>query len=603
MGAEGLHAMTRANAKVKSALILELIEKHGLSGAKRLTNTEKQALLIAASEAEALKEMGAAKVIEKSHERAAAAAEKLAAEAGVSRAARAEAETAKVNATGNPGGEKTDERVVGQYASSEEKTNRVATFKEPEQNATGTVKNATGSVKEGEGVGPKDATGSVKEGEPIAKDATGSVKEGEPIAKDTAGSVKEGTESVKDGTGTVKDAVAREPAKPRSRAAENLDEIEALVLARGNKDPEQNPVPAQLIYPNKTAETFGLGRHRGKGQFATVYDLVTSKWKDVSGLFKDVVVKFVWDGDIFRTPQQIAADMIEISRRLTDAKILHLEIRADIPGGVNAKTMKGDPLPVVVQRKLPDGARAFSENTDPNIILGFLRQKGRGRAAAKLFWQLKEAGLVLEDPRVCNLFWQEINGEWVCGILDVDRVIPFRERNTRLGAVIDWVEARVSGDTVKSLYAARRRDWNNPQSAAAFAKRTAAAPLGPYFPDAEFFMEKMFEHKNWLECDLINAAGEVVPPGTPLSEVRGVRYKNGFITIEDVREFFPNFDDPARWKELDLTNPYDAKGALLRIPEFIFRIASVSAKLDAVLARRRPASEIVGLDNFLLEAA
>ncbi len=569
MGAEGLHAMTRANAKAKSAFILELIEKHGLDGTKRLTNSQKQALLIAASEAEVLKEMGAAKAIEKSNERAAVAAEKLASEAGVSRAARSEADTNVVKATGNPTAEKPAEPTVGPYASAEEKTNKPASIKEPEQKVTQS-KDATGSVKETEGVSPKDATGSVKESEPIAKDATGSVKEG--------------TESVKEGTGTVKDAAGRQPAKPRSRAAENLDEIEALVAARGDKDPEQNPVNAQMVLPDNTAETFEIGRHRGKGQFATVYDIVKSRW--LTGEWTEAVLKLVWDGDIFRASRDIARDMIDISKKLTDAKILHLKIRGDIPGCVGAKTMKGDPMPFVVQQKLPDGARIFSEGTDPNVIVGFLRQKGRGRATAKLFWQLKEAGLVLEDPRVVNLFWQEINGEWVCGILDVDRVIPFRERNSGLGKVIDWVEAHVSGHTVKSLYAARRRAWNNPESAAAFANRTANAPPGPYFPDAEFFMEKMFEHKNWLECDLINAAGEVVPPGTPLSEVKGVRYRNGFITIEDVREFFPDFDDPARWKALDLRNPYDWKGTLLNIPNFIFRIA-VAPRVHVDLAASR----------------
>ena len=593
MGGEALHSMTRANAKVKSALVADIIEKQGLEGAKRLTSSEKTAVLIASSEAETLKEMGATKVMQQSHERVATMTEKIAAEAGISRKMRAEAKTNVVKATGNAATEKVVDSVVGQYASVEEKTQKAVTFKAPEQKATGAVKTVSGSTKEG--VSAKDATTSVKQTEPVgAKDSTTSVKQTEPVgAKDATGSVKQSTESVKEetqsvkgetqsvketGTGTVKDAVARPPSKSAGQAAEDLDDIEALVKARGDKDPEQNPVNAQVLMPDNTAETFGLGRQRGKGQFATVYDVVTSKWKDTVGLFKDAVVKFVWDGDIFRTPQQIANDMVEISKKLTDAKILHLEIRQDIKGCANAKTMRGDPLPFVVQRKLPTGAKVFSEGTDPNVIVGWLRGKGRGRATAKLFFDLKEAGLVLEDPRVCNLFWQEINGEWACGILDVDRVIPFRERNTRLGTVIDWVEAHVSRDTVKSLYAARRRGWNNTQSAIAFANRAAEAPVGPYFPDAEFFMEKMFEHKNWLECDLIDAAGNVVPAGRPLSEVKGVRYRNGFLSIDDVREFFPNFDDPARWKELDLRNPYRWKGALLRVPEFIFRTATAAPR-------------------------
>src|SRR4029077_16409304 len=89
--------------------------------------------------------------------------------------------------------------------------------------------------------------------------------------------------------------------------------------------------------------------------------------------------------------------------------------------------------------------------------------------------------------------------------------------------------------------------------------------------------------KNWLECDLINAKGEVVPPGTPISEVKGVRYKNGCSTIREVCEFFPNFDDPARWKELDLREPFDAGrakpgGAMLRIPEWIRRVSQFSPR-------------------------
>ena len=83
----------------------------------------------------------------------------------------------------------------------------------------------------------------------------------------------------------------------------------------------------------------------------------------------------------------------------------------------------------------------------------------------------------------------------------------------------------------------------------------------------------------------------------PPAEIKSVRYKDGFIKLEDIRECFPNFDDPARTKELDLTRPYHS--SLLRVPAFIFRTAALSTILTDDLGQSQ--SQFPMVSKFFTE--
>lgn len=542
LGGEALHSMTRANAQAKSTLVMEVIETHGLEGAKRLTSSEKTAVLVAASEAEMLKEIGETKVLQASHERAAAVGEKLAGEAGASRAARAEADT-HVVATG--------------------------TGTEPAKEVTQEVKYTPELEKEVKTVIPDKAA-------VVGAETT------EPVALPEGGAT-----SVKKGTGTVTGADAHAPTRSNPDGATNLDELERANELRVQKgvNPNDEPLKLQVIMPDNTEEVFELGTKRGKGSVALVYDVVRGK-------FKDAVAKFFYKGDGFRTPGRIATDQVGISKKLTDAKIPHLKVR-EVPGCAGA-----DP-PFVIQERLPEGAKVFGEGTDPNVVAAFCQREGPGgdldgpgEAYAKLRRQLADArggGLDAEDLGWRNVYWLGSKEEgWTCGILDIDHIVPHNQRNTAMGARIDWIESEVTRKTVRSLFAARRTpvrtsklpgftdlDFTIQANGNEFIKRTANGKVGPYLPSSEFFAEKMFEHKGWLGCDWLDEFGSVTNSAD--KAVNG-RLKDGVLKLKHVEKYFPNINDPARFKPLDLTEPFGTPGktprsSMLQIPSWIRRIS------------------------------
>lgn len=568
MGGASFHEMTRATAKAKAALSIDTIEKHGMAGVKNLQKSDKVALLIHASEAETVKEMGAAKMLEASHERAAAAAEKLAAEAGAARHARAKANTHVVQATGNAAEEAKAVTAEVRYASEEEKAVTTPTRREPDR---------AGSETKEPVAFPEDAS---------------SVKKGgtqEPIT------LPEGADSsVKKGTGTVVGADAREPVKQNKNVSTNLDELKKANALRteNGQNVDENPLEMRVIMPDNTEERFTLGRFLGKGSVAMVYEVVAGK-------FKNAVAKFFYKGDGFRTPGKIAADQVAISKKLTDGNIPHLKVR-EVPGCAG-----GDP-PFVIQEQLPQGATVFGDGTDTSLVYKFVNREGPGgqldgpgEAYAKLQRRLADLGLDAEDLGWKNVYWigSDDHG-WVCGILDVDHILGHAARNSPMGARIDWVEAEISRKTVRSLFAAERRPIRPRQSEFQrkffkddlehtmqvngddFIKRTPAGRVGPYFPSSEFFAEKMFEHKGWLKCEWLDQTGNVT--NSAQNAVRA-RLKDGMLKLKHVEKYFPLINDPARSEPLDLRGPFQSPGPApdgtsREVPAWVRRLAEFSQK-------------------------
>jgi hypothetical protein len=284
----------------------------------------------------------------------------------------------------------------------------------------------------------------------------------------------------------------------------------------------------------------------------------------------------IWDSDSFFDKAAVVRNMEAAGRRLTDARIPHLKIVDAVAEAPNLET------PYVIQKKLPDGAIEFGK-MDRSVAIGRFRNKGLQRAVVKLFYDIKEAvtkegdKLIFEDGRLVNLyFFKDAKDEWVAGILDVDRVIPFADRSGRMGSFIDWVESVVSRKSIKSLWSAPRLDfeselekdalkfnweektlWEKAKGVAARAfivrkgygeRLGRLAKVGPYFPDAEFFMEKMFEHKGWIDFEFIrDANGNII----------GGQYKALLIEPEIIeKNGFPLLRDPRRNMNVDLTRPH-----------------------------------------------
>lgn len=80
--------------------------------------------------------------------------------------------------------------------------------------------------------------------------------------------------------------------------------------------------------------------------------------------------------------------------------------------------------------------------------------------------------------------------------------------------------------------------FKQPYAALSEAQK-AQLPKGPYFPNAEFFMEKALEYKGYLGFD----------PATK-------SFIDGTITLDEIKEFFPQIGDPNAHAPIDGTRPW-----------------------------------------------
>jgi hypothetical protein len=293
-------------------------------------------------------------------------------------------------------------------------------------------------------------------------------------------------------------------------------------------------------------KTFELGELLGQGADATVYRL---KNPGVPGCENGCVIKFY-----IKSPN--AADAVNAIERgseeyLPDAGVLQLKNRAYEAVGY-------PPYIIQDELKLGDDVKMF--NKDLNA---FGADPGLGQAVVDMFYALASKGYAWEDAHLGNIFFKEVEGKWVAGILDQDRIIKYSlaRESDRLGGVfaraeLAWMPGiegmRLKGvGNVKSMLKTRdalqnswaRQNFGKDFMALQYDQRQdffdgvqkyCADNPGPHFPDAEFFMEKAFEYKGYLRYD----------PATG-------KFVKGLIDPEIVKSRFPKLENPDRIAPLD----------------------------------------------------
>jgi hypothetical protein len=576
MGGEGLRSMTRASAKTKAALIIEAIEKHGLDGVKRLTNSEKLALLIHASEAEALKEMGAAKMLEQSHERAAAAAEKIAAEAGAARHARSELPTNRTNATGNGAMEPAKPLQASANASGD-KVRRSdiewielsdedlagARPKTQQYPATDFPPEKPTNVQKPAGSKPVDAPPEppTEQRPPIEFPPEKPTNVQKPPAKPAK--------------------VPPQPVEKTPQVLRTADDFAEMLAPPPEPRPGQPAPPPKPTYEgaevrvrvNNDLVDLTLGKKLGEGGFAGVWEIANGPAK-----YKGKAVKLTYldRGEAFR----MRPEEFETASRREAVQQSHVGYKEDVEAAValldgknktNTRfeyaairgTGADENVAVVIQDRIhvvesPDLAKEgdclILRNSQ---FVQWADKYDLADAVVELFWQLKEAGLVWEDCKLSNMFFRKKDGRWVAGILDVDRLYVHADRIGRRGIFLDFIEAAnvffksdiAGAPSVNSLDNSTRLMFADQNHAAAdFMMRQNGAIQGPYFKDAEEFMMIMFEYHGWIAYD--KASRKFV---RRLLDPAVIQRR---ILPGQTDPAFPKLSDPARFKPRSLDAPY-----------------------------------------------
>lgn len=276
--------------------------------------------------------------------------------------------------------------------------------------------------------------------------------------------------------------------------------------------------------------TFNLGKLLGEGGYAAVYELLDANGRPTGNVIKIFQRQYYTDDGLGFILDK-GPDVVNNIRRGAEALR-----EAGIPQLPNSEYSTNGEFPYIIQElrrddkvvfnykntvRIPDpdnpGQFTFSRPLDPNTLAAFQADEGLQRAVVELFWKLAKSGLIWEDCHLGNLYFtKDQAGKWAAGILDQDRLIPFTERRGEMGLHIGVTETNPI--KINSLA-------NSPKMST-YDKRYLLAEVwkehGIFFASAEFFMEKMFEHKDWL-----------------FYNVRTRRYEQRFLDPKIVIEKFP----------------------------------------------------------------
>jgi hypothetical protein len=297
---------------------------------------------------------------------------------------------------------------------------------------------------------------------------------------------------------------------------------------------------------NGKAVTYRLGDLRGEGGYAAVYDLLDAQGNPTGNVIK--IFQKNYSVDIVASGREVITNTKNGSELLADTSdgkkaILQLPnkeyvLDAENPYFIQKKLDKSkmvtfDYKPTV---KVADPANPgqFRDTwpLDRKSLAAFAKDEGLQRAVVQLFYDLKEKGLIWEDSHLGNIFFVKEGDRWVAGILDQDRIIKFTDRRGRLGLFFGLVETwPFIGDIQNArLKITSLRNAPKPNGYRNAWRQTQKFGLdGIFYPDAEFFMEKMFEWKDWIIFD----SDENV-------------FHQQFLKPEIVQEKFPRLYEDAR---------------------------------------------------------
>ncbi|MBS1716811.1 MAG: hypothetical protein JSS72_03665 [Armatimonadetes bacterium] len=162
-------------------------------------------------------------------------------------------------------------------------------------------------------------------------------------------------------------------------------------------------------------ETFQLGTLLGEGEFMAVFDELNTP-----NAIK--ICKWI-EGQLLGS---IYEDMALAQKLLKDAQIPHLEVQIGPP---------------------PRAGESFwvrQPKMDSSMVIpraGQLLSRPQRKAVMNLIEKLYDAKLVAEDLKTNNIFLKQLgNGDWVAGILDVDRVCKWGEFTPQINGALEIME-------------------------------------------------------------------------------------------------------------------------------------------------------------------
>jgi hypothetical protein len=466
---------------VRTSLVLSAVEREGVKAFEELSAADKAAFWRYATEAELLQELGEVNALTPAHRRALQTTKKLFEE---------------------------------------------LSLKVPELPKTKTLA-ATGESS----ALPKTKT--LRERMPVEEET--SVRE---AAADQGGSAKPGEETVGKNEPSAKPG--EPPAKSPIPATEGTDAygISDAAMRGGPKAGEK----FRAFYNGKVRE-FELGKELGtdkagkpKGAYARTFELVDA---GIAGCERGCVIKIL-------SPTYPKSWLF---MHTGESVLRNIEAGAAIIGDdiLTARTLRYEPTaprPYYIQERLQPGDKVF----EPGAVATyreFNNEPGLRKATLDLFRKLRQKGLIWEDCHVGNIFYRKVNGEWVAGIFDADRIIKFDVREGDLGAYMGWVESDHLGGK-GSLSQSRPNSILDHDAMEVFFHQKP----GPYYPDIDFFWEKILEAKGWIGYDPnIGAIGE---------------YQQRYLFPSEVEQLFPRLKDPERLNGLDLTKQHWERSTFLR---------------------------------------
>ncbi|GEM_PF-6275929 len=227
------------------------------------------------------------------------------------------------------------------------------------------------------------------------------------------------------------------------------------------------PRPHSSWIPRPGAEPLQLGNIIGEGRYATVYELITP-----AGTPRRVV-------KIYRQPLDSSTPAAETVRNVVKGSEL---IGDEIPQLKILSAHPDAPNPYMIQEALdPETMTLFSKRVTPEEFSPEFQE-----AVVKLYKKFAEKGLVWEDGHIENIYFFKEGAEMKAGVLDSDRIARWGEYEG------------IFGENLKGI-------MQYPEYGSEFAPHHIESLRGSnkvdedLFPDADFFMEKMFEYgKRWM---------------------------------------------------------------------------------------------------------
>jgi len=244
-----------------------------------------------------------------------------------------------------------------------------------------------------------------------------------------------------------------------------------------------------------------LGERIGAGNLSVVYASRTAP-DQVVKLLRQAIQRS--DAEAAENATELLATHARISSQLEKAGIPHLKHLGGgrARGPVQARDVVGErQVFFAIQERLPAGAMTLRYRRVPRpgapslTKINGVQTFPAGEplpwiyqhAILRLFKKLGRAGLVAEDLHLENLYFFKSGVRLEAGILDLDRIARFGARGEDCGYAIEsLLKFKRGARFIRSMHgvpelpAAQR--WHN-------------------MIDAEFFMQKILEHKNYVEYD------------------------------------------------------------------------------------------------------